>query len=113
MKKTRENISLHEITKLKQQQKNLLRELKVVPVSPLPSVVVTQAAYDMGKPPSSSNKVDPSNLVLISDRSISHIPPFLLTYEIFNRNVHNYLVDSGTSSNIMPRAMCTKLNITP
>lgn len=67
----------------------------------------------MGKPPSSSNKVDPSDLVLISDRSISHIHPFLLIDEIFNKNVHNCLVDSEASSNIMPRAMCTKLNITP
>ena len=87
--------------------------MKVVPVSPLPSTVVTQATYNMGKPPSSSNRVDPSDLVQIGDRSISHVPPFLLTYEIFNRNVHNCLVDSGASSNIMPRVVRTKLNITP
>jgi hypothetical protein len=31
-----------------------------------------------------------------------HIPPFLLTYEIFNFNVHNCLVHSWASSNIMP-----------
>ena len=74
MKKTRVNISLHELTKLKQQQKILLRESKEVLVSPLPSVVVTQATYDMGKPPSSSNKVNPTNLVLIGDRSISYTP---------------------------------------
>ena len=67
----------------------------------------------MGKPPSCSNKVNPTDLVLIGDRSISHTPPFLLTYEIFNKNVHNCLVDSGASSNIMPRTVCTKLNITP
>ena len=67
----------------------------------------------MGKPPSSLNKVNSTGLVLISDRSISHTPPFLHTYEILNRNVHNCLVDSGASSNIMPRTVCTKLNITP
>ena len=113
MKNTRENISLHELTKLKQQQKVLLRELKAVSVYPLPSIVVTQATYDMGKPPSSSNKVNPSYLVLIGDKYISHTPPFLLTYEIFNRNVHNCLVDSGAPSNIMPRTVCTNLNNTP
>jgi len=102
------------LTKLKQQQqKILLRELKEIPVAPLPSVVVTPATKDMGKPPSSSNKVNPTNLVLIGDRSISHTPPFLLTYEIFNKNIHSCLIDLGTSSNIMPRTMCTKLNITP
>jgi hypothetical protein len=31
-----------------------------------------------------------------------NVPPFLLTFEIFNRNVHNFMVDSGTSSNVMP-----------
>lgn len=66
----------------------------------------------MGKPPSSSRKVNPSDLVLIGDRYISHTPPFLLTYEIFNRNAHNWLVDLGASSNIMLITMCTKLNIT-
>lgn len=60
MKKTGENISLHELTKIKQQQIFLLRELKVVLVSPLASAIVTQASYDIGKPQSSSSKVDPS-----------------------------------------------------
>lgn len=67
----------------------------------------------MGKPPSSTNKVDSNDLFLIGDRSISQTPPFLLTYEIFNKNVHNCLIDSGASSNIMPRTVCTKLNIIP
>ena len=31
-----------------------------------------------------------------------NVPPFLLTFEIFNRNVHNCMVDSGASSNVMP-----------
>ena len=67
----------------------------------------------MGEPPSSTKKVDSNDLVLIGDRSISQTPPFLLTYEIFNKNVHNCLIDSGASSNIMPRIVCTKLNIIP
>lgn len=67
---------MHELTKIKQQHKILLRELKAVPVAPLPSVVVTQANKDMGKPPSYSNKVNPTDLVLIGDRSISHTPPY-------------------------------------
>ena len=32
---------------------------------------------------------------LIGKRSRSQTPPFLLTFQNFNRNVHNYLVDSG------------------
>ena len=38
------------------------------------------------------------------------VPPFLLTFEIFNRNVHNCMIDSGASSNVIPVSMCIKLN---
>jgi hypothetical protein len=41
------------------------------------------------------------------------VPPFLLTFEVFNRNLHNFLVDSGASSNIMPLSICKKLNVVP
>jgi hypothetical protein len=39
-----------------------------------------------------------------------NVPPFLLTFEIFDRNVHNYMVDSGASSNVMPWSVCQKIN---
>jgi ribonuclease HI len=39
-----------------------------------------------------------------------NVPPFLLTFEIFNRNVHNCMVDSGASSNMMPWSVCQKVN---
>ena len=50
---------------------------------------------------------------LIGKRSRSQTPPFLLTFEIFNRNVHNCLVDSRASSNVMPYSVCKKLNAQP
>ena len=37
-------------------------------------------------------------------------PPFLLTFENFNYNVHNCLVDSGASVNIMPLSVAKKIN---
>ena len=40
-------------------------------------------------------------------------PPFLLTFEIFNYNVHNYLVDSGESINVMPLSVCKRINGQP
>jgi ribonuclease HI len=40
-----------------------------------------------------------------------NVPPFLLTFEIFNRNVHNCMVDSGSSSNVMPWSVCQKINV--
>ena len=36
-----------------------------------------------------------------------------LTFEIFNRNVHNFLVDSGASSNVMPYSVCKNINAQP
>jgi hypothetical protein len=39
-----------------------------------------------------------------------NVPPFLLTFEIFNRNVHNCMVDLGASSNVMPWSICQKIN---
>ena len=42
MNKTRANICLHELNKLKHQQKLLLKELNATPISPLPSGVVAK-----------------------------------------------------------------------
>ena len=67
----------------------------------------------MGTPPSPSTKIDATNLIMIGDRSISHTPPFILTCEIYNKNFHNCLIDSGASSNIMPKSVCANLNINP
>jgi len=39
-----------------------------------------------------------------------NVPHFLLTFEIFNRNVHNCMVNSGASSNVMPWFVCQKIN---
>ena len=50
---------------------------------------------------------------MIRERFKSHTPPFLLTFEIFNKNLHNYLVDSRASSNILPRTVCAKFNVQP
>ena len=40
-------------------------------------------------------------------------PPFLLTFEIFNHNLHNCLVDSGASVNVMPLSVCKRINGQP
>jgi hypothetical protein len=42
--------------------------------------------------------------------SRKNVPPFLLTFKIFNRNVHNCMVDSSASSNVRPLSVCQKLN---
>lgn len=114
MKKTRTNITFYELRKLKHQQKLFLKELHAVPVAPLPAAVISQASHEMGRPPTNViNKVDPNDIALIGGRSRSHTPPFLLTYEVFNKNLHNCLVDSGASSNMLPKSICEKLKIQP
>ena len=50
---------------------------------------------------------------LISMKSRSQTPPFLLTLEIFNRNVHNCLVDSGALLNVIPYLVSKKLDAEP
>ena len=111
MKNTRANITLYELSKLKHQQKIMMKELHVVPTTSLPTAVASQ---NMGRPPTNmNNKIDPNDIALIGGRSRSHTPPFLLTYEIFNKNVHNCLIDSGASTNILPRSICAKLNVQP
>ena len=37
-------------------------------------------------------------------------PPFLLTLEMLNHNVHNCLVDSGSAVNVMSLEICKKIN---
>ena len=50
---------------------------------------------------------------LIGRKLRSQTPPFLLTFEIFNRNVHNCLVDLGASSNVMTYLVFKNLNAQP
>ena len=40
-------------------------------------------------------------------------PPFLLTFEILNHNVHNFLVDLGSAVNVMPLSVNKKINGQP
>ena len=63
----------------------------------------------------SSNSKEPINIESIVNvenfEFRSSTPPFLLTFEIFNYNVHNYLIDSNASTKTMPLLICKKLNI--
>jgi hypothetical protein len=49
--------------------------------------------------------------LVTGQRSRSNTPPFLLTFDIFNINMHNCMVDSGASSNVIPFKVCEKLNV--
>ena len=45
--------------------------------------------------------------------STSRILPFLMTFETFTNQVHNFLMDFGASLNVMPYFICKKLNVEP
>jgi hypothetical protein len=53
------------------------------------------------------------NVSSIGAHSKSQVPPFLVTYDIFNVYVHNCLADSGASSNIMPYSGFQRINVDP
>jgi hypothetical protein len=53
------------------------------------------------------------NIAIIGTHSKSQTPPFLLTFEIFNFNVHNSLLDSCTYSNVTPYSIFQKINVVP
>jgi len=66
-----------------------------------------------GKITSGKKRKSNINLVSTNKKSMLYIPSFLLTFKIFNMNLHNCLVDSSASSNVVPFYMCKKLNATP
>jgi hypothetical protein len=117
LKKTKANISLFELMKIPQIQENFIRTLQGK-TSPGTKEANTgtkkgnhQGKFTNNNTPSKIQVV--TNASLTGQRSRSTTPPFLITFEIFNRNVHNCMVDSGASSNVMPLKVCEKLNIKP
>ena len=46
----------------------------------------------------------------VGGKSKYKTPPFLLTFEIFNHNMHNCLIDSRASINVMPLSVCRRIN---
>jgi hypothetical protein len=67
MKNTRANISLYELTKLTQQKNKLIHALQ----------------SNSEKEKFAQNISSNVNVALIGDKSSSHTPPFLLTFEYF------------------------------
>jgi hypothetical protein len=111
MKRTRENISLYEISKLKSQKNSLLRDLGVSEKTSSSSTTI-ENKEKVSTVQTLSSEVDIGS-ILIGDRSRSHTPLFILTFKKFNNNVHTVLADSGASSNIMPYSICLHINAKP
>jgi hypothetical protein len=107
LKKLKANISVMDICRIPQQKEFLLQALN--------SVENLMAGNGLERNLSSTDLVGkPTVNTCSGDRKENpFVPPFLLMFEVFNRNLHNCLVDSGASSNVMPLSVCKKLNAIP
>ena len=94
IKKAKANISLFEMCNIPQQKEKLLKALET-PMQELQND--NQADEAIGE-------------ASLGGKSKYRTPAFLLTFEIFNYNVHNCLVDSGASINVMPLSVCKQIN---
>ena len=101
MKKVIENISLFELTNITSQLDILLWSLGQTSIG-------NSTSSDNG----SSKSHEALTYVLNALRMDANTlyPPFLLTFEIFNFNVDNFLVDSGASVNVMPLYVANNIN---
>jgi len=50
---------------------------------------------------------------MIGRKSKSMTPPLLIMFEILNMNAHNFLVDFGASSTMMPYSVAKRLHAIP
>ena len=65
------------------------------------------------KLPTNNQPVEEIVEASVGGKSRFKTPPFLLTFEIFNHNMHNCLVESGASVNFMPLSVYKKINGQP
>jgi hypothetical protein len=107
MKKLKANISIMDMCRIPQQKEFMLQELKSVEN---PTKITNQ-----GENPALSNlRNKPIVNSCYQDKKGNHfVPLFLLTFEVFNENLHNCLFESGESSNIMSLYLCKKINTIP
>ena len=96
LKKLKDNILVMDICRIPQQKCFLLQTLK--------SVENPTTSTDQRE---SLTPIDPRNKPTMNacsedKKGKPFVPPFLLTFEVFNRNIHNCLVYLGASSNVIP-----------
>jgi hypothetical protein len=117
LKKTKANISMFELMKIPQIHENFIKTLQGKTSTGTQEINIgtkkgtTKASSSNNYTQSKSQIV--TNASLTGQRSRSTTPPFLITFEIFNRNVHKCMVDSRASSNVMPLKVCEYINVRP
>lgn len=102
MKKTHANISLYELTKLTGQRYTFLRAM---------GQTSTYNVDSSSKGSSKSPRSLASVLNTLHREDVNSLCPwFFLSFEIFNFNVHNCLVDSSASVNVVPLSIAKNMN---
>jgi hypothetical protein len=107
LKKLKANISVMEICRIPQQKDFLLQALKSIE-NPM-----KRNDHERNLTPTDVVKKPTVNAYVEDKKGKPFVPPFLLTFEVFNKNLHNCLVDSGASSNVMLLSICKKINVVP
>jgi hypothetical protein len=107
LKNMKANISVMDICRIPQQKDFMLQALS--------SIEDPTTGNGQKKDLSSTDLESKPTINTYSEgRKEKHfVPPFLLTFEIFKRNLHNCLVDSRASSNAMPLVVCNKVGVVP
>jgi hypothetical protein len=114
MKKTKANISIFDISSLPQQRDMIINTFKSPPSQQKTTPLANNNPKNIETKIEDKNKLKSMvNATSIRSHSRSQVLPFLLTIEIFNFNMHNFLEDSGASSNVMPYSLIQKLNVFP
>ena len=108
--KTHANISMYDILQIYPIPNSHTMNLSMSSIIPnaKQSVVANNSNNYLTSTDKGKSTADKASL--IGKNSKSTTPPFLLTFEIFNRNAHNFMVDSGASSNVMPLSICKRMN---
>jgi hypothetical protein len=107
LKNLKANLSVMDICRIPQQKDLLLQALNSV------ENPTTGDSQRKNLPPTDLARKPTIKTYSRGRRERPFVPPFLLTFEVFNRNIHNCLVDFGVSSNVMPLAICNKLGVVP
>jgi hypothetical protein len=107
LKILKENASVMDMCRIPQQKVFLLHALKSIET---PITITNQgenpSPMDLGNKPT-------INAFSEDKRGKPFVPPFLLTFEVFNKNLHNCLDDSRESYNVIPLSIYKKLNAVP
>jgi hypothetical protein len=107
LKNLKANISVMDMCRIPQQKEFMLQALK--------SIENPTTSTDQGENITPTDLKNKPNVNACSEdkKGNPFVPPCFLTFEVFNRNLHNCLVDSGESSNVMALSICKKLNTAP